>query len=621
MCGLAGSTGYCDVAMLTAMAQSLRHRGPDAQDIWQGEGAGLAHARLSIQDLGASGAQPMVAGDAVIAFNGEIYNAPDLHRQLVDSGHQFRGHSDTEVIVRGYAQWGSRVIEKLDGMFAFALWDMRSRSLLLARDRIGIKPLYYAHVGDRLIFGSEIKALFCYPELNMGLSLEMVDAYLALGYIPEPDTIFAGVRALLPGQFLLWHKENLRLDYYWTVPQITEYEEIDELQAVDALDYRLNEAVSSHLLADVEIGAFLSGGVDSSLVAAIAARQTASPLRTFTIGFAGGGDERPWAKIVAEHIGSRHQAHVANLTLVERLPQLLHHLEQPLFDNSILPTFLVSQVAAKDVKVVLAGDGGDEPFFGYDWVRYALSLPRLSPIALAPSGWEWAYRSGAMGLLQRGMFDCSHSAEERYLRRISTAANLRYWLYCNDFRQSLKGDPLQGIREVLSSCPGVEKFPYADLRHYLPRDVLFKVDRMSMAHGLEVRVPLLDHHLLEWELALPVRMRFRHGRGKYLLRKVAARYLPSEILAPRKQGFTIPIGRWLREGLGLQVEEVFRSNSFAGRGVIEPEKALQLLMMHRSGKYELGHRIWSLFMLEVWFREWQSGVGCSQVGGSEITDG
>jgi len=602
MCGLAGYTAQGSEFTLTRMANVLRHRGPDAQGIWFDAYAGLAHARLSIQDLSEAGAQPMSAQGVHLAFNGEIYNAPELRVELIAAGHTFRGHSDTEVILYGYLQWGREVFSRLSGMFAIAIWDEFQKSLLLARDRVGIKPLFYAKSESGLVFASEIKAVFEHECVEKKLNMPMLDSYLALGYVPRPQTIFEGVFVLPPAHILTWKAGDFEVEPYW---QLFDPEPLraSEEELTDEFDKRLNAAVSSHLLADVDIGAFLSGGVDSSLVCAIAAKHLDTPLQTYTIGFEGGGDERHWAKQVAEHIHSEHHAHVAGLDLVEKLPVLLAHLEQPLFDNSILPTYLVSQVARENVKVVLAGDGGDEAFFGYDWTRHALSLPRLLP-NIPYSGWKWAYRLGYAGLFQRGVFDFSHGANDRYLRRMMVSQDFRDHLYSDDYRQMIENEPVGILQDSLQLYRADTRFAHTDLQWYLPEDVLFKVDRMSMAHGLEVRVPLLDHQLLEWEMSLPMDLRFRGGQGKYLLRKVAARYLPKAILKPRKQGFTIPVGEWLRGDLGQWATELFTSERFIQRGIFKPEKVLELLQLHQSGQYELGHRIWSLIILEMWFREW-----------------
>jgi asparagine synthase (glutamine-hydrolysing) len=357
-------------------------------------------------------------------------------------------------------------------------------------------------------------------------------------------------------------------------------------------------------VADVPVGAVLSGGVDSSLGAAIARRHMDTPISTFTIGFTGGGDERAYAREVAVHIGSDHHERLAEPTLEAQLPRLIWHLDEPLFDNSVLPTHLVSQLAREHVKVVLTGDGGDEPFFGYDWTRWALRLPSLPLPGWSP-GWAWAYRTGPLGQIQRLYHDVSHHAEDRYLRRMTASLAFRRWLYTPEYGERLERDVIEELRARLHSAPVRDlrdAFVHVDLTGFLPDDILFKVDRMSMAHGLEVRVPLLDHRLLEWVLRLRVDLRFRGGHGKYLLRRVAARYLPAAILKPRKQGFTVPVGRWLHGELGDLVGAMLASKEFVARGIIRPDRALQLLDMHRSGQYELGHRIWSLVVLETWCR-------------------
>jgi asparagine synthase (glutamine-hydrolysing) len=599
------------------MTKLLAHRGPDARGTWVGHGVGLAATRLAILDLSPAGNQPM--GDAssgvYVAFNGEIYNFAELRAELTSIGSVFHSRSDTEVLLHGYRRWEASLLSRLRGMFAFAIWDEPHRQLFLARDRLGIKPLFYAEVPGGLVFASEIKALFAHPSLRVRMDPAAVDEYLTLGYVPGPRTIFEGVRALAPGHWLRWQAGALQTGRYWASSFCQPVVAGSEDDLADELDAGLNDAVRSHLVADVPVGVFLSGGIDSSLVAAIAQRHSAEPLHTFTIGFAGGGDERAYARQVSAHIGSRHHERLAEPVLGEELMRLLWHLEQPLFDNSVLPTYLVSQLAREHVKVVLSGDGGDEPFAGYDWTRWALVLPSL-PLALGGGGgWEWAYRTGKIGALQRLFYDLSHPAEERYLRRLTTSRPFRHWLYSPEYLEQIGSDAVDGLRGRLRDAPvrdPREAFLHADLCGFLPEDILFKVDRMSMAHSLEVRVPLLDHRLVEWVLRLPWAMRFRRGRGKYLLRRVAARYLPTPILRPRKQGFTVPVGRWLRGELGDLARATFASESFAARGIVRPDRALQLLAMHRSGRYELGHRIWSLVVLEAWCRLWLDGRSHTQ---------
>ena len=622
MCGICGSVGDPrGRAAIEAMVAALRHRGPDANGTWTSDATALGHTRLAIIDLTAAGNQPMVSADGrcALVFNGEIYNYRELRHELRQQGERFQSTSDTEVILQGYRRWGTGVVAKLRGMFAFAVWDDGRQQLFLARDRVGIKPLFYACLNPGLVFGSEIKALLAHPGCKREMNPAAVNSYLELGYVPGPMTVFEGVQALEPGSWLVCGANGLRSQRYWTPEFAGNGTGGREPELLDELDQRLNDAVKSHLVSDVSVGAFLSGGIDSSLVCAIAQKHAREPLRTFTIGFSGGGDERGYARLVAAHIGSDHHEVLVTPDIVAELPRLVEHLEQPLFDNSALPTHLVSQMARQHVKVVLSGDGGDEPFAGYEWTRRALSLPRV-PGSWQPGGWRWAYRCGVSGLAQRLAYDLTHSADDRYERRVCVSAALRSWL-CRPEFLARSAEPQGSSTGALLSRAAVrdrrDRLVYLDLCRYLPEDVLFKVDRMSMAHSLEVRVPLLDHLLLEWVLSLPFDLRFRHGRGKYLLRQLAGRYLPAEVLIPRKQGFTIPIGRWLRGELNDRVEALFRSSSFDRRGIIRPQAARDLLAMHRSRRYELGHRIWQIVLLEIWARIWLDRRGINEAWSRE----
>jgi len=623
MCGICGFVGTdLNGNTVQRMVTTLNHRGPDGSGFWTGTGGALGHTRLAIIDLTEAAKQPMTTQDGryVIVFNGEVYNYQELRHELEQNGESFQSSSDTEVVLIGYRKWGRETLHRLRGMFAFAIWDTQHQQLFLARDRIGIKPLFYTPLAGALVFASEIKSMLMHARLSREINPAAVNSYLTLGYIPGPDTIFRDIHALSPGYCLEWHNGRLRTHQYWAPDFTSEPLGASEDDLVEEFDQRLNDAVKAHLVADVPVGAFLSGGVDSSLVTAIAQRNSPEPLRTYTIGFAEGADERHFARTVATHINSHHQERLATPELVEDLPLLVWHLEQPLFDNSVLPTFLVSKFAKEQVKVVLSGDGGDEPFAGYDWTRFALNLPNL-PITWDTSGWQWAYRSGLRGLLRRLLYDLGHGGDSRYLRRTTVPQSLTHWLYTTEFSELLGEDVDESLSVALGNAPirdRRDRFLYTDLRIYLPEDVLFKVDRMSMANGLEVRVPLLDHQLLEWILRLPFSMRYRHGRGKHLLRKVAARYLPSFILKPRKQGFTIPIARWLYGGLGQLVEALFSSKAFRERDIVRPEAAMALLSMHRSKRYDLGHRIWSLVILEIWARVWLDGQQLSGALSDEL---
>jgi asparagine synthase (glutamine-hydrolysing) len=612
MCGICGYIGTCiDDSVLRLMAESLNHRGPDGSGCWTNDVSAFGHTRLAIIDLSEAASQPMSTSDGryTIVFNGEIYNYHELRGKLQQSGEIFQSASDTEVLLLGYRKWDRQVLDKLRGMFAFAVWDDYRRKLFLARDRIGIKPLFYAPLEKGMVFGSEIKAILKHPCVGKDINPAAVDSYLELGYVPGPETIFRNIYALSPGCWLQYQENQFKIGQYW-IPNFSQPPvEKNEAELIEELDNKLNEAVSSHLVADVQVGAFLSGGVDSSLVAAVAQKHVEEPIHTFTIGFSGGGDERVFAATVAKHIGSNHHENLVTPDIIQELPLLIKHLEQPLFDNSILPTYLVSQFARNKVKVVLSGDGGDEPFAGYDWTRFALAMPNL-PLKWSLPGWQWAYQNGAGGLLKKLVYDIGHSGNDRYLRRITASKEYRQWLYTSEFIDQISNENLPHLEKMLQTaqvCDERDRFIYADLCAYLPEDVLFKVDRMSMANSLEVRVPLLDHLFLEWALQLPIGMRFRKGHGKYLLRKLAERYLPLVILKPRKQGFTVPMRHWLRGELLDPVTRLFNSKSFRQRGIVRPQNALELLNMHRSNRYDLGHRIWSLVILEVWARVWLDG--------------
>ena len=612
MCGICGYIdSKIDIKVLEEMVQSLRHRGPEDSGTWENHTLAFGHTRLSIIDLTEAARQPMLTKDDnfVIIFNGEIYNYRELRDQLCRAGESFQSVSDTEVLLLGYRKWGDKILDKLRGMFAFAIWDNYSQKLFLARDRVGIKPLFYTPLKRGLVFASEIKAILLHPEVNKEINHSAVDAYLELGYVPGPHTIFKDVYALKPGHWLKYQGGLFKEGEYWK-PDFAKLPDTGhEADLIDIMDKKLNDAVISHLVADVPIGAFLSGGMDSSLVTAVAQKHTAEPIHTFTIGFDGGADERAYAATVAKHIGSNHHENLVTPDIIKKLPYLIKHLEQPLFDNSTLPTFLVSQFASKKVKVVLSGDGGDESFAGYDWTRFALSMPTIFK-KWSLRGWQWAYQKGAGGLLKKIAHDIGNDGNARYLRRITVSKALRQWLYTPEFLDRISGEPLQDMSNMLQTAPVCderERFIYADLCAYLPEDVLFKVDRMSMANSLEVRVPLLDPYFLEWALKLPFDMKFCRGRGKYIFRKVAARYLPPSILKPRKQGFTVPMDRWLRGKLLNPVMRVLSSEKFRQRGIIRRKAALKLLDMHCSKRYNLGHRIWSLVILEAWARIWLDG--------------
>ncbi|MGD9201339.1 MAG: asparagine synthase (glutamine-hydrolyzing) [Chitinispirillia bacterium] len=613
---------------LKNMTDCISHRGPDQcgqyYTVTDNINVGFGHQRLSIIDLSKQGNQPIFneTHKVCIIFNGEIYNFQELKHRLTAKGHSFSSKSDTETILHLFEEEGHQCTKKLNGMFAFAIWDNLQKKLFVARDPLGIKPLFYTEVSGGLAFSSEIKSLFKLPYVSKEPDPVKIDEYLTFGYVPGPGTIYKGIYSLQPGHWMQWYDGSIHTHCYWSPDNNYESTKVSVGSLVEELDSILNDTIKNHLIADVPVGAFLSGGVDSSLVSAIASKYTEEPLHTFTIGFSGGGDEREYAREVATHIGSVHHERLVDPDLTNKLPQLVWHLDQPLFDNSILPTFLVSNLAKEQGKVVLAGDGGDEPFIGYGWTRAATTIPGL-PLPFLPSYWQWNYQKGLIGYFRRGIFDITHGATEKYLRRITTFKQFRHNLYTKSFLNQIHDDPQDIFRFRINNFHvkyWKDRFALADLMFYLPEDVLFKVDRMSMAHGLEVRVPLLDHNLIEWILKLPWHLRCRQGIGKYLLKKVAAKYLPPLILKPRKQGFTVPIERWLKSDIGNMAKRIFRSKTFSNRNIICPDKALSLINLHQSNRFELGHRIWSLLFLEIWFRVWVDDQSPNQTIASMLNE-
>jgi asparagine synthase (glutamine-hydrolysing) len=477
MCGICGYVGtQSGFVALQPMVRSLHHRGPDGEGQWTNDIAAFGHNRLAIIDLTDAASQPMRTSDDryLIVFNGEIYNYRELRGELQQVGEKFKSASDTEVLLLGYRKWGRQVLDKLRGMFAFAVWDNFRKQLFLARDRIGIKPLFYAPLEKGMVFASEIKAILEHPSVDKELNPATVDSYLEMGYVPGPDTIFKNIYALTPGCWLQYQRNSFKIHQYWTPDLSQPTVQEGEADLVGELDKKLNDAVKSHLVADVPVGAFLSGGLDSSLVTAVAQKHVDKPIHTFTIGFSGGGDERVFAADVAKHIGSNHHEHLVTPDIIRKLPHLLKHLEQPLFDNSILPTFLVSQLASSQVKVVLSGDGGDEPFAGYDWTRYAMAMPNL-PMKWSPAGWQWAYQSGVSGLIKKLLYDIGHNGNDRYLRRITVSKEYRQWLYTSEFFDQISEKNMPHMEKILQSAmlrDEHDRFIYADLCAYLPEDVL-----------------------------------------------------------------------------------------------------------------------------------------------------
>ncbi|MBV9687246.1 MAG: asparagine synthase (glutamine-hydrolyzing) [Alphaproteobacteria bacterium] len=612
-------------ARLGVMIATLRHRGPDDLGVWTDGSAGLAHARLSIIDTTAAGHQPMGCADASvwITYNGEVYNFAELRKELTALGYPFRSRSDTEVIVNGWHAWGPKVLSRLRGMFALAVWDRRARRLTLARDRLGKKPLYYSASRNELLFGSEIKALLAWPEMCRTPDLGAIDRYLSLGYVPAPDTAFAGIRKLPAAHYLSVETRSdgcLRepeLVRYWSLPEIGGSRRpvpVEELQR--ELVARLEEAVRLRLVSDVPLGAFLSGGIDSSAVVAMMTRVGGGPVKTFSIGFSEQGyDETRYARMVAERYATDHREMVVEPDAVAVLPRLVWHYGEPFADPSAIPSYYLAELARREVTVALNGDGGDECFFGYPRYKAMRSLSRLEA---AP---EWS-RNALEALLGLAPPRAQRQLRLPRIRALLQAASENpgrgYAAALGWFtEQDKEGCYGEAMREQLRWADRDFLEPYfaeasglaaganrSDFHTYLPDDLLVKVDVASMAHGLETRSPLLDHLFVEWAAGLPERLKLTRGISKALFKSAMAPYLPPDVVYRPKMGFSCPIDQWLRNELKELAYDTLVSHSASGRGLFRPARIRRLLDEHCSMRRDHHQQLWALLMLELWFEMW-----------------
>ena len=617
MCGIVGIVAApgCEAPaedVARAMNAAIRHRGPDDEGVWRDRRALLGMRRLAIIDV-AGGHQPMHSDDGRVSlvFNGEIYNFRELRRTLEALGQVFRTRSDSEVVLHAYRHWGEACFAHLNGMFAIALWDSAAGTLLLARDRLGEKPLFYAQEAKRLLFASELKALTRVPGFRRELDAEAIQAYVCFGYVPNPACIFRGVRKLPPGHYLRYADGRSEVVRYWQVdfePKLN----LSEDAAADELAALLDQAVASRLVSDVPFGAFLSGGIDSSVVVALMAKHLDQPVRTFSIGFREDAfSELSDARRVAECFGTAHHEEIVVPDAVACLEQLVWYLDEPFADASALPTFFVAQLARRHVTMVLTGDGGDEVFAGYDrYLRYLRlqQLGALRPAAALAAGLagqvlppRYGHRWRRIGERLRQPFPDNYLSGVA-LTRADVAAALT--------GEALTATAADHYRGLASPARGtaalgtLDRIVAIDLASYLPDDILVKLDRMAMAHSLEGRAPLLDHRLIEFAARLPAALRVRDGRGKYLLRKVAARWLPTAVLAKRKQGFAIPLAQWFRGPLRALAADTFDSRAFRERGLLRADTARALLADHVNGRADHGEALWLTLCLESWARHY-----------------
>lgn len=621
MCGIAGKFNFdrehpVDRTRLVAMTSAVAHRGPDADGFYIGPGVGLGHRRLSIIDL-ATGDQPLSNEDGTIwvVFNGEIYNFAETRVELERLGHRFRTHSDTEVIVHAYEQWGEGAVDRFRGMFAFALWDEPRRRLVLVRDRVGIKPLYYAVTRSGVTFGSEIKSIVEDADVPREWSAEALDAYLALQYVPTPRTMYRDVWKLPPGHLLIAENGRVRVRQYWDLEFTGTGDSSREDEYLERLDALIKESVQLRLISDVPLGAFLSGGIDSSAVVAAMVETAAGRVLTTSVGFDEHAfDELEYARTVARHLGTEAREKVVSPDIVDLLPKLAWHLDEPFADSSAVPTYYVSAAAREQVTVALSGDGGDELWAGY-------ARHRVERWELAARGWlgdGGASTAGRIASRLPRAIKGARSLQHLALSPADACAHKHaYGLFENGSRSSLyspafaasvrDADPFAGFRlayERCGSADSLDRALYVDVKTYLVDDILTKVDKMSMAVSLEARVPLLDHRLLEFAATVPTRLKLRRGRSKYLLRRFLERRIPRHIVERPKHGFEAPIGEWLRGPLAPMVDELLLGARGRDRGVFDREAVARLWREHRSGARDHRHRLWSLVMLELWFRQY-----------------
>ncbi|MFP4145134.1 MAG: asparagine synthase (glutamine-hydrolyzing) [Phycisphaeraceae bacterium] len=621
MCGIAGIAAFPGQEpptqeQLLAMCDTIYHRGPDDCGIDIQQGVGLGMRRLSIIDL-AGGHQPIVNedGSVRVVYNGEIYNYRELRRNLENRGHQFSTHSDTEVLVHLWEEFGPDMANWLNGMFAFALHDLRRQRLLLARDHLGIKPLFYSLTGERIVFGSEVKVLLASGRVPRQLDVSALGEFLSWEYVPGEGTLLASVRKLEPGCLLDVDLRDgrARCERYWDIPLDKPGDPVSDAEWEDAVDAKLRECVRRQLVSDVPLGAFLSGGVDSSLV--VAAMGEAS---TFSIGFNDPSyNELRWAQRVADHLGVDHDYDVIEPHVAELFDHLMHFMDDPIGDFSIFPTYLVSRHARQRVKVVLTGDGGDEIFGGYEtylaqmaaqqWqrvpslVRKGVVEPALAMLPPSPR------KKGLVNKARRFVEGCGHDDALAHARwRLFVGESMRQELFTPEARAQMTrpGEHITRLAARTGAAGEIDRCLYVDARSYMVDNCLVKMDRMSMANSLEARVPLLDRELVELAFRLPGHLKVTRHETKPLLKRVAARHVPRECVYRPKEGFSIPIKHWLGTDFKPLMDELLAPDRLASEGIVQPHAVERLKTEHLAGRANHSHVLWSLMVFQDWRKRW-----------------
>ncbi|HET9906374.1 MAG TPA: asparagine synthase (glutamine-hydrolyzing) [Anaerolineales bacterium] len=620
MCGICGAVSFqpnspIDRSTLLKMNSSLYHRGPDDEGYYADDQVGLAMRRLSIIDL-RSGQQPISneLGNIWAVYNGEIYNFQEVRAALEQRGHTFKTQTDTEVILHAYEEYGDQCVTHFNGMFAIALWDAREHRLFLARDRLGIKPLYYWSDSEKLVFGSELKALLLHPDVPRLVDLAALDLFLTLEYIPAPRTIYKGISKLLPGHHLVVENRELKVTQYWDVPYNPIHQ--SEAECGEILSGLIKESVRLHLISDVPLGAFLSGGIDSSTIVGFMSQSANVPAQTFSIGFEDNTyNELPYANAVAKYFGTKHHFEVLKSDHADLMEQLVAHFDEPFADTSIFPTFLVSKLASRHVKVVLSGDGGDELFGGYDTYladkldQYYARLPRLFRQQVFPNVAEWLLpqpaKKGWINKVKRmvegGSFDPSFQHARWMMFLNSSQKNS---LYRSDLQTILDhqytSDFFSDYFEKANSFDRLAQQQYVDVKSYLADDILTKVDRMSMAVSIEARVPLLDYRIVEFALNLPTRMKLNGTRTKSILRQAVKNLVPQFVLEKPKEGFSIPMKRWLCTSLKPMMLDLLSNDSLQKHDYFDRQVVARWIREHLDGRVNHSHRLWALMVFEMW---------------------
>jgi asparagine synthase (glutamine-hydrolysing) len=621
MCGIAGivSSDPEQLRRLPAAVAAIAHRGPDDEGIEWLDGAALGHRRLSIIDL-AGGHQPMLDAEKKLAvvFNGEIYNFPKLKTELEGRGRRFTTRSDTEVLLHLYEEYGDDCVKRLDGMFAFGLWDAQRKRLLLARDHIGQKPMFFARTPHAFAFASEVKGVLATGLVKRELDLTALYHYISLRTIPDRHTLVSGVEKLPAGHIAVFENGECRVSRYWSF-SFRKKMDGTEAQILDRLDQRLQDTVKEHLLSDVRVGAFLSGGVDSSLITAIMATKTGQPVPTFSIGVREDDyNELPFARLVAAQYRTEHHEEIAQADLLHLVPKMIWHLDEPA-DPFGVGVFLASRLASKHVKVVLSGDGGDELFAGYD----RFSGQRLAEfLRMVPAGVRRTAVRGLINALPEGFGYKATTQKLRWLNEMSLlragdryAESMSFLRFTEDAKRRLF---TQRVRDQLKNVDSrtkilehfdsdnadelIDRMLYTDLMTRMPDHLLTIVDRMAMAHGLEVRPPLLEHRMVEFAAEIPSSLKLKGTTLKYALRRVAARYIDPSLVTRRKQGFGFPIAQWLRGEMSGFLRHVVEHSRLIEMGVFEAETVSQLVDEHLDGKRDHNFRLWILMNLEIWHR-------------------